>query len=82
MLSPKNTKKEIARKLQEYFQAGVRLVWIVDPKTQTAQAYTAPTKFRKIGKDQALTGGAVLPGFTLPLKDLFARLRRRKHKSR
>ncbi|HXG13037.1 MAG TPA: Uma2 family endonuclease [Gemmataceae bacterium] len=82
VLSPKNTKKEIERKLREYFQAGVRLVWIVDPKTQTAQAYTAPTKFRKIGKYQALTGGAVLPGFTLPLKDLFARLRRRKHKSR
>ena len=77
VLSESNTRAEMERKLREYFQAGVRLVWLVDPKTQTARAYTSPAKSRRIGKDQALDGGQVLPGFTLPLKQLFARAKRR-----
>jgi Uma2 family endonuclease len=82
VLSEGNTRKEMDRKLQEYFQAGVRLVWLVEPKTQTAVAYTSPTKSRRVGKDQSLTGGAVLPGFSLSLKELFARSGRKKRKSR
>jgi Uma2 family endonuclease len=77
VLSKSNTPREIARKLEEYFQAGVLLAWVIDPRTETAVAYTSPSKKRLIGKDGALTGGRILPGFTLPLKDLFARARRR-----
>jgi Uma2 family endonuclease len=76
VLSPGNTKKEMERKLKDYFQAGVRLVWLVQPKTQTAEVYTSPTKKRKIGKDQALDGGDVLPGFSLPLPQLFDSIKR------
>jgi Uma2 family endonuclease len=80
VLSKGNTKKEIERKLREYFLAGVRLVWVVQPKTRTATVYTSPDKGRRIGKDQALDGGDVLPGFRLPLKELFARTERRRPK--
>jgi Uma2 family endonuclease len=82
VLSKSNTPKEMERKLREYFKAGVQLVWLVDPKTQTARVYSSPTKVRRISKDQALDGGEVLPGFVLPLKELFNRGRRRKRKSR
>jgi Uma2 family endonuclease len=82
VLSTGNTKAEMDRKLRDYFEAGVRLVWFIQPKTQTAAVYTSPTKVRRVGKDQALDGGAVLPGFRLPLKDLFARARRRRRKPR
>jgi Uma2 family endonuclease len=77
VLSKSNTKREMERKLREYFQAGVRLAWLIDPKTQSAKVYTSATKARRIGPDQVLDGGDVLPGFTLPLKQLFARGRRR-----
>jgi Uma2 family endonuclease len=77
VLSKTNTKKEMQRKRREYFKAGVRLVWLIDPKTQTAEVYTSPTSKRKVGKQQSLSGGEVLPGFSLPLTDLFARTRRR-----
>jgi Uma2 family endonuclease len=77
VLSAGNTKKEMQRKLRDYFLAGVRLVWLVEPKTQTAEVYTSPEDVRRVGKNQALDGGAVLPGFTLPLKELFARGRRK-----
>jgi Uma2 family endonuclease len=82
VLSESNTPQEIERKLREYFQAGVRLVWVVDPKTQSATVYTSPSRSRKVGKEEALSGGKVLPGFLLPLKELFARARRGKRKSR
>ena len=41
ILSPNNTAEEMERKLHDYFSAGVRLVWYIDPRTQTARAYTA-----------------------------------------
>jgi Uma2 family endonuclease len=82
VLSEGNTKGEMERKLRDYFEAGVRLVWFIQPKNQTASVYTSPTKSRRIGKDQVLDGGEVLPGFRLSLKELFARARRRQRKSR
>jgi Uma2 family endonuclease len=78
VLSKGNTRPEIKRKLREYFLAGVRLVWIINPRTRTAEAYTSPSKKRRIGKTQALDGGDVLPGFSLPLPELFARGRRQR----
>src|SRR2546423_1407426 len=70
------------KRLCERIDVVVRLVWFVQPRTQTATVYTSPTKSRRVGKDQALDGGAVLPGFRLSLKELFARARRRQPKSR
>jgi Uma2 family endonuclease len=76
VLSPGNTKAEIDRQLRDYFLAGVELAWVIDPKTQTAKSYTTPENVQRIGKAGSLDGGSVLPGFRLPLKELFASLRR------
>ena len=62
------------RKLREYFQAGVRLVWYIKPKTRTARVYTAEHEWTEIGPNDSLSGGTVLPGFELPLAQLFARI--------
>jgi Uma2 family endonuclease len=78
VISPSNTKKEMARKLREYFQAGVRLVWYVYPKTRTVEVYTALQKVRRLRNNQVLDGGAVLPGFTLSLPQLFDSGKRRR----
>ncbi len=77
VLSDSNTPREIARKLEEYFEAGCRLAWIVDPETRTADVYTAPDHFTHLRSTQSLDGGDVLPGFKLSLKELFASTRRR-----
>jgi Uma2 family endonuclease len=75
VLSKKNTADEMERKLREYFLAGVRLVWMINPRQRTAEVYTAPDAPSAIlDETQALDGGKVLPGFTLPLAELFARL--------
>lgn len=72
ILSQGNTAEEMERKLREYFQAGTRLVWFIEPKTRTARAYTAAGAWTEIGADGSLLGGDVLPGFELPLARLFA----------
>jgi Uma2 family endonuclease len=72
VLSEGNTKKEMARKRGECFDAGVRLVWVVDPEALTVAVYTGPEQATVLAKGQTLDGGDVLPGFTLPLTDLFS----------
>lgn len=76
VLSRSNTRAEMALKRGEYFRAGVRLVWEVDPPARTVRVYTATDQFRDLSSADALDGGAVLPGFTLPLAQLFAELDR------
>lgn len=76
VLSPGNTAREMARKCQEYFAAGTRLVWLVDPRTYTVTVYTTAVDPTVLDVEQTLEGGTVLPGFTLPVRELFAELER------
>jgi Uma2 family endonuclease len=72
VISPGNTKKEIARKLREYFASGTRLAWIVQPRTRSVEVYTSATEKKVLSARQSLDGGDVLPGFRLSLTRLFA----------
>ena len=80
ILSKGNTQAEMQRKLRDYFTAGVRLVWYIDPRTRTATVYTAPDQSTQIDAQGTLSGGEVLPGFELRLADLFAEADRQKPK--
>jgi len=74
ILSASNTPGEMQRKLRDYFAAGVRLVWYIDPPTRTAEVYTSVDKVDTLTEDDILDGCEVLRGFTLPLSKLFAEL--------
>ncbi len=74
VLSESNTGAEMTRKRHEYFEAGVRLLWLVDPDAHTVTVFTGHDQSATFGADQVLDGGTVLPGFTLSLRDLFAKL--------
>jgi Uma2 family endonuclease len=76
ILSESNTKKEMEIKRDEYFRVGVRLVWEVDPEARTVAVYTSPADVTILGQSAILDGGFVLPGYTLPLADLFSELDR------
>lgn len=69
-----NTVLEMERKLKEYFLAGVDLVWFVDLDTRTVKVFTSPDHFTLLTAADTLTGGTALPGFTVPVADLFATL--------
>jgi Uma2 family endonuclease len=76
VLSENNTKEEMERKLRDYFFAGVRLVWLVDPDRRVVDVCTAPDQCVRLQEGQPLGGGDVLPGLSLSLKQLFAQLHR------
>jgi Uma2 family endonuclease len=76
ILSDSNTEGEMNLKLDEYFRAGVRLVWYIDPHLRTACIYTARDEMRTIDEQGVLDGQDVLPGFHLRLGELFDRVTR------
>jgi Uma2 family endonuclease len=76
ILSRSNTPEEMAIKRQDYFAAGVELVWEIDPTARTVVVYTSPTDATTLAAGDTLDGAAVLPGFSLPLHKLFAELDR------
>jgi Uma2 family endonuclease len=71
VLSKGNTKPEMAKKLGEYFEAGVRVVWLVDHRKRTVRVHTSLDQSVLLKTGQTLDGGAVLPGFVLRLDELF-----------
>ncbi|HEX4609242.1 MAG TPA: Uma2 family endonuclease [Urbifossiella sp.] len=76
ILSARNTPAEMARKRGEYFRAGVRLVWEIDPRKRTVRVYTSEAAHTDLTAADTLDGSPVLPGVTLPLAQLFAELDR------
>ncbi len=72
VLSPSETPRMIHRKLKQYFQAGVKEAWLIDPETREVEIWTGPSL-----PERALAGGDVLvsawlPGSALSLEELFA----------
>ncbi len=73
IISTSNTDAEMDRKRREYFEAGVQLVWIVDPPTRTVRVFTAVDQFTTVTDGEQLDGGVVLPGFRLSVREWFER---------
>ena len=71
IISENNTPAEIERKLSEYFQSGIRLAWVIDPRKRTARVYKSARRSTLLRERQSLDGGDVLPGFSVRLADLF-----------
>lgn len=76
VLSRSNTPGEMTVKRQDYFAAGVEIVWEIDPEARSVAVYTALTASTLLRIGDTLTGGTVLPGFALPVAELFAELDR------
>jgi Uma2 family endonuclease len=70
VLSRSNTKKEMSDKLADYFTAGARLVWFIDPRAKTVTVYESPDRSTVLRGGDTLTGGDVLPGFEVAVADL------------
>jgi Uma2 family endonuclease len=77
ILSTGNTRAEMARKRREYFHAGVRLVWMIDPRARTVAVYTGSNDYTIVDETGTLSGGEILPGLTIKLESLFAELDRK-----
>jgi Uma2 family endonuclease len=71
VLSPTDRTGDIWQRVGQYLDAGARLVWVIDPTTEAAAAFPADGFPIIIGRDGVLDGGDIVPGFVLPLRELF-----------
>jgi len=71
VLSPSDTSSVMQQKTLEYLEAGAARVWIVDPEANTVTVYRPDGSAALLRAPQRLDGEDVLPGFSLPLGELF-----------
>lgn len=77
ILSESNTAQEMELKRRDYFAAGTRLVWQIEPRSQTVEVFTSRDKSTMLDVSGLLDGGSVLPEFGLSIAELFSSLERK-----
>jgi Uma2 family endonuclease len=75
VISPSDTLYEVEEKIEQYLEAGVKLVWIVNPKKRTVTIYQPNIEPQTLSEADTLDGREVVPGFQYSLARLFARSR-------
>jgi len=71
VVSPSDRAGEVLDKSQDWLEAGCRLVWVADPKTRTVTIYRSQRENIALALDDVLDGEDVLPGFRLPVSEIF-----------
>ena len=72
VISPSDTYQAVADKITLYLDAGTRIVWIVNPRNHVVTVHVPDKPPRELRVGDVLDGGGVLPGFELPLADIFS----------
>ena len=79
VLSPSNTAAEMNRKTEMFLRSGVSLVWIVNPRAKTVEVFRLDAdgdiESETLTETQMLSGESILPGFTLPIAQIFPKPR-------
>jgi Uma2 family endonuclease len=71
VVSPHDNAEEIIEKINEYFAAGTKLVWIVYPTQRLVYIYDSPSQVRVLRESDELDGGIVMPSFRVSIATLF-----------
>ena len=69
--SPNDTKREVSEKVDEWLTAGVRLVWVIEPKKRTITTHRLGRDARTFMAGETVDGEDVLPGLVVPLDHIF-----------
>ena len=70
VVSPWDRASEVSAKAATWLDAGVRLVWVVDPQARLATVHHPGGQDTVLREDGILDGEDVLPGFRLPLASI------------
>jgi Uma2 family endonuclease len=71
VLSPSNTRAEIDERLRDFFGSGAQIAWVVHPEEQFVELCHSLTDRQVLGSGESLVGEHLLPGFSIPVADLF-----------
>jgi Uma2 family endonuclease len=71
VISPGDTYTEVEEKVNDWLNAGTRMVLVLNPRTRTVTVYTSHTDVVRLTESDTLDGGEFLPGFTCRVTELF-----------
>lgn len=72
VISPNDLHVDLTRKLEDYFSAGIPLVWVVEPELRLITVYEqGGQSIRQVRFGEELTMGELLPGFRVAVAELF-----------
>ncbi len=71
IISPRETVASIEDKVIDYLEAGTQQVWLIYPRTKTVTVYHSLNDIHILTQEDTLDGGDLLPGFSLPVKEIF-----------
>lgn len=66
----KTTERRLRKKIVTYLATGT-VVWVVYPETKEIEVYNPDGSIQKLGIEDILEGGIVLPNFKIVVKDIF-----------
>ncbi len=72
VVSPGDSYSEVTEKAAMWLESGTRLVLVVDPRQHTLTVYRGLADIRVLTEADTLDGGEVVPGWTFPVRELFA----------
>ena len=72
IISPNDRATKVSRKVQEYFQAGVKVVWNIYPALGEVHVFESATAAQICMGDARCSAEAALPGFVLPVSEILA----------
>ena len=76
VLSKSDTASELEEKVADYLSAGTRLLWAIDPDKRRVAVHSPAAPTRWLHERDTLDGDDVVPGFTMPVAELFEGLAR------
>lgn len=71
VISPDDRYSDVRNKVSDYFEAGTRLVILLEPDARTASVYRSPTDITILTEADTLDGGDVAPGWRMPVSEIF-----------
>ena len=71
VVSPDDRPGEVQAKVQNWLDAGCRVVWLVEPGRQTVHVCQSGSEAQALGPSDTLVGGPLLPGFSLAVVEIF-----------
>lgn len=71
VVSPGDTYTDVQEKVFDWLEAGTRMVLVVMPRRRTVAVYRSLTDIVMLTENDSLDGGDVVPGWTMPVRDIF-----------
>ena len=72
VISPNDRYTEVAEKVEDWLNAGTRMVIVVDSRRRVAAVHLPGTEPITLTEQDTLDGGDVVPGWSMPVADIFA----------